>query len=145
MEKFYVSEYQYYETWHPAEGGIWLGGKELLKSAEFTNKQEALEYLKNKFEAACTCFNITEDQILTDIKDYGYIKTIDNAEVVICFVYNESECLFENYSEDEDTGREFEDYNSWLSVEPKDSGSKERYSYIPESKEGLHAYIPLYC
>lgn len=141
----YVTEYQYYEQWHPAEGGIWLGGREPLETKEFTDKQQVFDYLEKCFKEACEYFDIEESAIVTETKDYGYIKKAETESYFIFLKIDKELPLFENFYED-DYGYENEEYHSYVYVEPRSKyHPEESFSFKPESKKGLHARIPMYC
>ena len=141
----FVSKYEVYTQYHPAEGGIYLHGLSLEESEEFCTDGAVLQTLRTQFYKEVDYYGIPRDSIRVEHKEWGDIFRASDEGVSIIFVYDFKSELVSNYHYDEDYG-ECEDYSSYVEVE-ENSPYQDRfcYKYVPESTKGIHERVPFYC
>lgn len=138
----FITKYERYEEWHPAEGGCTLTGYTAEKSYEVT-EQEANWKLYQLFRDACRDFDVKEYDIEETHNEWGFVKKVSTEDVTIKLVFDREGIIDEDSYVDED-GFTHEYYNSWLEVEENDRDG--RYvKYIPETEKGIHAHPAIYC
>ena len=138
----FITKYERYEEWHPAEGGCTLTGYTAEKSYEVT-EHGANWKLYQLFCDACRDFDVKQDDITETYTEWGFVKKVSTEDVTIKLVFDREGIIDEDSYVDED-GFTHEYYNSWLEVEENDRDG--RYvKYIPETEQGLHAHPAIYC
>lgn len=137
----FITRYDSYKTWHPAEGGIMLTGKSMEESIEVNSKEEAFKVLEEKFTSALKEFDIPYTDCITIVRDNGFTKEASSDEVTIRLSINR-DILFENYYEDEE-GFANETCKCYLIIDSIYNDGLIRY--YAESEQGLHARPAYYC
>lgn len=141
----FVSKYEVYAQYHPAEGGIYLHGLSLEDSEEFATDDAVYAMLEEMFYKELEYYDIPKSSVERTEKDWGYKLSVGNEEVSIVFVCDHKKPLTDNLHYDEDYG-DCEDYWSWVEVE-ENSPYEDCfcYKYVPETVKGIHARVPYYC
>lgn len=139
----FITKYERYEEWHPAEGGCTLTGYTAEKSYEVT-EQGANWKLYQLFCDACRDFDVKEEDIRTERTEWGRKKLVSTEDVTIRLILEYKSPVIDEDSYVDDEGFTHEYYNSWLEVEENDCDG--RYvKYIPETEKGLHEHPAIYC
>jgi len=146
MANFYVTEYERYKEWHPAEGGCILNGRKVIKSYEEADASRALSRLLSIFYSACDWFGegTKFEKMHTKETEWGFIKSYDDKEigVHILLVYDKVNPLCANH-EEQDDGPIPEDYSSFVLIH--DNGLDYHSEIYPETKIGIHERPAIYC
>lgn len=138
----FITKYERYEQYHPAEGGCTLTGYTAIKSYEVT-AQEANWKLYKLFLDACRDFDVKRYDIEEERGEWGFVKRVSTEDITIKLVIDTT-CLIDEDSYVDDDGFTHEYYNSWLEVEENDRYG--RYAkYIPETKKDIHERPAIYC
>ena len=146
MANLFITEYEIYKEWHPAEGGCILEGRKVVKSYEEADTSRALSRLLSIFYSACDWFGegIKFDKIKTEETVWGFTKSYVDKEigVHILLVYDKYGYLCSNYVERDD-GSISEDYSSFVLIH--DNGLDYHSEIYPETRMGLHTQYAEYC
>lgn len=141
----FITTYQKYRSWHPAEGGIWLTSMEMNSSEKVEGEVNAKLALEKAFNIACKQYGIDPTTIdrTPNVDNNGYHKNAHNDYVSIFLYINNEEPVVSGIQED-NWGETYEHYESWLDIDEKDEDGN-CYSVIPESEKGFHTRYPVYC
>ena len=136
----FITTYQVYHRWHPAEGGCMLRGNEIAESVEFNNEADARDYLKKVFSENCEYFKFEDEDIIVEQTEWGVRHSVDKDGVRMVLVLKEDKPLTEDYHVD-DYGDEYEDYNSYIIYRDEE----DEFEVYPETVKGIHKEYAEYC
>lgn len=141
----FITKYERYAQYDPAEGGIYIHGLSREETEEVRGEQEAKDMLKELFYKELEHYGIDANEVDVTEMDWGTRYTAGDEEVSIRF-YLDNGDLVSDRCTDESDGTEYEDYHSWVEVE-ENSPYVDCfcYKYIPESEEGIHERPAIYC
>lgn len=140
----FVTKYDIYSEYHPAEGGIYLTGRSVMDSEEVGTEANALNFLRGMFHKEMQEWGIPASAVNKDKHDWGTVFTASNEDVIISFFCSHEPMLGERSTDEYGFGHE--DYESYVSVVEKSRYvDRFRYEYVPESEKGLHEHPAFYC
>ena len=140
----FITKYERYEEWHPAEGGCTLTGYTAEKSYDVNSTDTVQGKLYFLFCEACRDFGVKEEDIRTERDEWGFKKLVGTEDVTIRLILDYKSPVIDEDSYVDDDGFTHEYYNSWLEVEENDRYG--RYAkYIPETEKGIHERPAIYC
>ena len=144
---FYISEYERYTTYHPAEGGIYISGLSHVDSAEYNSTKVAFLALMRIFKEALANLGITAENV---VKNENGIITYKKDEYFVVCDYSgfKTGVLYEHEGEyDESDGEPLEECKAYVSIykDARYVDEIERTVYMVESEKGIHEKPAIYC